>query len=54
MSDLNQAVHAKTTRSHVTLHEHSSGAKSSRGLFKGSKDSASLVLQFAMKQKFFG
>jgi len=30
--------------SHVALHEHNSGAESGRELFKGSKDSASLLV----------
>jgi len=41
---LNQAVHATTTRSHVALRMRNSGAQSGRELFKGSKDSASLLV----------
>ena len=35
---------AKTTRSHVALHAHNSGAESGRKLFKSSKDSASFLV----------
>jgi len=41
---LNQAVRAKTTGSHVALHKRNSGAKSGIELFKGSKDTASLLV----------
>ena len=44
MSGLNQAVRAKTTGSHVALCVRNSGAESGRELFKGSKDSASLLV----------
>jgi len=43
-SGLNQAVHAKTTRPHITLQECNSDTESCRELFKGSKDSASCVV----------
>jgi len=36
--------HAKTIRSHVALRMRNSGAESSRELFKGSKDTASLLV----------
>ena len=39
-----QAFRVKTACSHVALHEHNSGVESPRELFKGSKDSASLVV----------
>ena len=41
---LNQAVRAKTTRSHVALRARNSGAGCGRELFKGSKDLASLLV----------
>ena len=43
-SGFNQAVCAKTTRSHVALHGNISGSVSARELFKDSKDLASLVV----------
>jgi len=51
VAGLNQAVHAKTSGSHVALHERNSGAESSRELFRGSKDAASLVV--CNKKNFF-
>jgi len=36
--------HVKATRSHVALRVCNSGAKSGRELFKGSKDTASLLV----------
>jgi len=50
-SSLNQAVHAKTTRSHVALRTCNSGTKSGRELFNSAKDAASLVLNFPFKIK---
>jgi len=47
-----RAFRAKTTGSHVALHECNSGTKSGRELFKGSKDAASLLI--CTWKKFFG
>jgi len=43
-SSMFQAFHAKTTGWHVALRERNSSAKSTREMFKCSKDSASLVV----------
>jgi len=44
VSGLNQAVHAKPTRSHVDLHGNFSGPVSATDQVKSSKDLASLVV----------
>jgi len=49
---LNQVVRAKAACSHVALYGRNSGAASTRELFKGSKDSASLVV--CNEKNFFG
>jgi len=51
VASLNQAVHARTTGSRMTLCDRNSGTKSGRELFKGSKDMASLVV---CNEKTFG
>ena len=43
--------HTRTTRSHVALHAHNSGVESGRELFKGSKDTESLLV--CTQNKFF-
>jgi len=52
-----QAVHTKTTRSHMALHRNISGAVNTRNLFKGSKDLARLVVcsekKFVSDCRFF-
>ena len=52
VSDLFQAFCAKTAGSHMTLRKLNSGTESGRELFKGSKDSASLVV--CNEKKLFG
>jgi len=52
MSGQFQGFRAKKSRLHVALRECNSGTESSRERFKGSKDSASLLV--CTQEQFFG
>jgi len=51
MSSRIRASRVKTTRSHMALRAHNSGAESGRELFKGSRDAASLLV--CTRKNFF-